>query len=389
MQTKPKTCALDKPDRGPLEKCSRSSITALQLELFNEGVVSRSLLDAVPNPLLIINAQWQVVYANPAVRELVDRNGEKPTTGLSEGEAFHCIHARHNLQEAGKHECCRICSIARVLSLSLKGKATSEDCRLNCEFTGTKANLDLRVWATPLEFHGERFSILSMVDISDKYRREMLENICFHDLLNTLSSIKGFLSIMKDGAFENQDEVCDLLERTTQNSIDEIVAMRMLEQATHDNLEVNNEPLETLSFLELMLKTLQRHKAAEGKILRLAESDCKDFIADPLLLRRVISNMLINALEATPDGGTVTLGCKEEDAALRFWVHNDQLIAREVRNQIFKRTVSNKGYGRGNGTYSIKLLSELLGGEAYFTSTESDGTVFSLLLRMENHLSDA
>jgi sensor histidine kinase regulating citrate/malate metabolism len=94
--------------------------------------------------------------------------------------------------------------------------------------------------------------------------------------------------------------------------------------------------------------------------------------------------MLINALEATPDGGTVTLGCKADHAVLRFWVHNDQLISKQIRKQIFKRSVSNKGHGRGNGTYSIKHLSELLGGEAYFTSTDSDGTVFSLLLRLDN-----
>jgi nitrogen-specific signal transduction histidine kinase len=384
MQTKPKSSALVKQSHERLDKCKRSSVTNLQLELFNEGVVSRSLLDAVPNPLLIINEQWQVVYANPAVRELIDSDGGKPLAGLSEGEAFHCVHARHNLQDAGKHECCRICGIARVLSLSLKGKASSEDCRLNCEFTGTASNLDLRVWATPLEFHGEMFSILSLVDISDKYKREMLENICFHDLLNTLSSIKGFLSIMKDGDFEDQDEICALLERTTQNSIDEIIAMRMLEQATHDDLEVKVEPLETLAFMEVMHKTVQRHQAAEGKKIQLAESKSRDFNADPLLLRRVLSNMLINALEATPDGGTVTLGCKADHADLRFWVHNDQLISNDIRKQIFKRSVSDKGHGRGNGTYSIKHLSELLGGEAYFTSTESDGTVFSLLLRLDN-----
>ena len=194
--------------------------------LINHRLAARALQRrrCFTQPPLIINEQWQVVYANPAVRELIDKDGGKPLLGLSEGEAFHCVHARHNLQDAGKHECCRICVVAKVLSLSLKGKASSEDCRLNCELTGTASNLDLRVWATPLEFHGERFSILSLVDISDKYKREMLENICFHDLLNTLSSIKGFLSIMKDGDFEDQDEICALLERTTQNSIDEIIA---------------------------------------------------------------------------------------------------------------------------------------------------------------------
>ncbi len=372
--------ALCNHTHGNLDKCNHSSITDLQHELFNEGVVSRKLLDAVPNPLLIINENWQVVYANPAVRKMIDNDGETPVVGLSEGEAFHCVHARHSVLEAGKHECCRICGIAKVLSISLKGKAASEDCRLACELTGAAANLDLRVWATPLEFHGERFSILSMIDISDKYKREMLENVCFHDLLNTLSSIKGFLSIMNEGAFEDQAEICAMLERTTQNSIDEIIALRMLEQSARDDLEVRPEVLETINCLEEIFKTVQRHQAASGKTLRMDNSESITFTSDPRLLRRIITNMLINALEASPPGGTVTLGCETESSAVRIWVHNDQLIPRDIQNQIFHRTISSKGLGRGSGTYSIKLLSELICGEAYFTSTEKDGTVFSLLL---------
>jgi len=366
------------------DKSQTSAMANLQHELFSEGIVSRALLDAVPNPLLIINEAWQVVYANPAVRALVNKDGETPVKGLSVGEAFHCVHSRHGLQEAGNNACCRICGVARVLSISLKGEAASEDCHLACELTGAASNLDLRVWATPLEFHGERFSLLSLVDISDKFRREMLEKICFHDLLNTLSSIRGFLSIIKDETIEDQNEICDLLERTTQNSIDEIMAIRLLDSVVHKDLQVQPEDLESHAFMELMVKTTQRHPAADGKQLEMAESDSRPFRTDPGLLRRIISNMIINALEATPARGTVTLGCSADATTLRLWVHNDGLIAHDVRTQIFQKISSTKGSGRGVGTYSIKLLSEALGGEVYFKSTKTSGTVFSLLLKNQD-----
>ncbi len=369
-------------------KAKASNITELQNELFNEGVVSRALLDAVPNPLMIINEHWQVVYANPAVRTLVHKDGNNPITGLSEGDAFHCVHARHSVQEAGKHECCRICGVARVLSLSLKGQAASEDCHLACELTGTAANLDLRVWATPLEFHGEKFSILSLVDISDKQRRAMLENVCFHDLLNTLTSIKGFLSIMKEEEIEDRQEICELLEQTTQSSIDEIIAIRLLERIEQNDLHVQEETMESLSFLSMMIRTLQRHPASEGKKLKLAGSDSYHFKTDPRLLRRIINNMLLNALEATIAGGTVTIGCAA-DEGIRYWVHNDQVVSREARHQIFQKMQSTKGHGRGVGTYSIKLLSEVLGGEVSFASNESEGTTFSLQLQANGLEGDA
>lgn len=365
-------------------KSQTSAMTSLQHELFSEGVVSRALLDAVPNPLLIINEDWRIVYANPAVRSLIDKGGEPQVKGLSEGEAFHCVHTRHSLQEAGNNECCRICGVARVLSMSLQGKTASEDCHLDCELTGTASNLDLRVWATPVEFNNERFSLLSLVDISDKFRREMLEKICFHDLLNTLSSIRGFLSIIKDEKIEDLDEICDLLERTTQSSIDEITAIRLLDSVAHKDLQVQPEALESLEFMDLMIKTAQSHPAAVDKHLKIAESASRPFRTDPRLLRRIISNMIINALEATLAGGTVTLGCTADNLVLRFWVHNEQLIPNDVRTRIFKKISSTKGSGRGFGTYSIKLLSEALGAEVHFTSTKSNGTVFSLQLRIQD-----
>ena len=91
--------------------------------------------------------------------------------------------------------------------------------------------------------------------------------------------------------------------------------------------------------------------------------------------------MLINACEATPAGGKISFGAYKDSSILAIWVHNDQVIPTEVRENIFQRAVSTKGQGRGVGTYSIKLLSELIKGEVYFTSAESEGTTFSLLLK--------
>jgi sensor histidine kinase regulating citrate/malate metabolism len=52
-------------------------------------------------------------------------------------------------------------------------------------------------------------------------------------------------------------------------------------------------------------------------------------------------------------------------------------MKREIQLQIFQRSFSTKGSGRGLGTYSIKLLTEqYLHGKAWFTSNEVEGTTF-------------
>ena len=67
---------------------------------------------------------------------------------------------------------------------------------------------------------------------------------------------------------------------------------------------------------------------------------------------------------------------------MAFLVHNPGAMPEEVQEQIFQRSFSTKAKnGRGVGTYSIKLFTEkYLGGRVSFTSTEHEGTTFTVVL---------
>ncbi len=103
---------------------------------------------------------------------------------------------------------------------------------------------------------------------------------------------------------------------------------------------------------------------------------------DARLLRRVLGNMLKNALEAVPPGATVTLGCECSAERVRLSVGNPGAMPSKVQQQVFERSFSTKAErGRGIGTYSMKLLGErYLGGKVSFTSNEAEGTKFFLEL---------
>ena len=103
--------------------------------------------------------------------------------------------------------------------------------------------------------------------------------------------------------------------------------------------------------------------------------------SDPVLIRRVITNMLKNALEASSQGEEASLILSEEEGRIVMSVHNPAFIPREVQLQIFQRSFSTKGRGRGIGTYSMKMLTEnYLEGEIGFSSDELSGTTFRVLL---------
>ena len=90
-----------------------------------------------------------------------------------------------------------------------------------------------------------------------------------------------------------------------------------------------------------------------------------------------IRDRIKNALEAARPGQMVTICCRPVETDVEFSVHNPNEIPRKVQLQIFQRSFSTKGVGRGLGTYSMKFLSErYLHGNVAFASTAEDGTTF-------------
>ncbi|MBC7964252.1 MAG: PAS domain-containing sensor histidine kinase [Steroidobacteraceae bacterium] len=361
----------------PLTGGKPSAVINQQDELLSSRELIRQLLNAVPIPLLVINRAWQVVYANSAVLDMLAPSGKATVLGLREGEEFHCIHGRSSSVEDGGEPSCRICGVARAVAVALKGEETIRDCRLTCDLAGEAHSLDLRAWATPLALGKETMSVLVLADISNEKRRALIENVYFHDLLNTLTGIRGLLDVLKHTDVKERPEICNTLDRMTLRSIEEIDALRTLTQAEESTLQVVWEELRTSAFLQDIVTTLCCHPSARGKGVVLdAKTIDVSFRSDRRLLRRVVENMLLNALEASQEGGNVSLGCRMTSGHVNFWVHNDSWMPDEIQLQIFQRSYSTKGQGRGIGTYSIKLLSSFLLGAVNFTSTQENGTVF-------------
>ncbi len=248
---------------------------------------------------------------------------------------------------------------------------------------GKHKSWDLNVISTPVSFNGEVFYILVLQDISDEKRRAALERIFFHDLLNSMGALNGLLSILREET--NPDETRELIklsEDISRNVIDEILSQRQIRAAENGELKVNIELCNSVELLDSAIEKINFHEAGNGKnIVRTEDSVNTFFAIDKILLQRVIINLLKNALEATQLNGTVTSGIRENEDKIIFWVKNDQLIPKDVQMQLFLRSFSTKGTGRGLGTYSIRLLTEnYLEGKVSFVSNEAEGTVFSIEL---------
>jgi signal transduction histidine kinase len=146
--------------------------------------------------------------------------------------------------------------------------------------------------------------------------------------------------------------------------------------------------LQALEMVQLVASEYRAHPVAMDKAVIVDPGSMNLPVkADFALLKRVLGNMVKNALEATPGGGSIRMGVRPEGSRAVFWVHNDQAMPDPVKLQVFKRSFSTKGEGRGLGTYSVKLFTEnYLHGAVGFASSHGDGTTFWISLEAATEL---
>ncbi|MCD8569530.1 MAG: ATP-binding protein [Geovibrio sp.] len=85
--------------------------------------------------------------------------------------------------------------------------------------------------------------------------------------------------------------------------------------------------------------------------------------ADDLLIYSCLSNLVKNAVEASPEGGIVTIECEKCGEQDIISVSNEGDVPQEIVDRFFEKYVTmGKVAGTGLGTYSAKLLSEAHGG---------------------------
>jgi signal transduction histidine kinase len=343
---------------------------------FATNPLLQSLLDAVPDIFMILNEQRQIVYANRTMLDFLGWKELDIESGLRPGDALDCDHSTE-VNGCGTTEFCRNCGAVRAILSSLRGVESVEECRI-IQHDGNA--LDLRVWATPLTIEGRKYSVFAVNDISDEKRRRALERIFFHDVLNTAGTLSGFVQLMQGASYEELDEYRSIIGVISQRLLEEIEAQRDLSAAESSELAVVLEPVNALDMLREVGERFSGHPVAEKRNLMIDDgAQAVIFESDFTLLGRVLSNLVKNALEASAPAQTVTLSCGMDGDWVAFRVHNDSFMPRHVQQQLFQRSFSTKGGGRGLGTYSIKLLSErYLKGDVSFVSSQAEGTTFTV-----------
>ena len=350
-----------------------------------------NILDALPDSALVLNQERQIVAVNKALLRTCGLSSDEALVGKRPGEAIHCLFSGDGPDGCGTGIHCTVCGAFRSFleSQQLNAPSTSESHLTLHDGTA----LDLEVTSTPIVIDNLTLTLCILKDVSAQKRHQVLEKVFFHDVMNTVGSIRHIVAMLGDDHVkpETKTHYRQLIAELSEKLVEEIAHQRRLVAAEQGEFRPSPGIVPVASLMAELHRFYSSHDLAEGRNLILGEvADCV-ILSDNALVRRILGNLIKNALEAAVRGGTVTMKCRESSDTVTFAVHNEGVIPQEVQLQLFQRSFSTKGgEGRGIGTYSIKLFGEkYLQGKVSFKSSEREGTTFLLTLpkRMQDRSS--
>jgi hypothetical protein len=353
-------------DRARLER---------EVQLASQSPIVNAVLETSDSMLLVLNRERQIVAFNGRV----PRPDGVELRGLRPGEALGCVNAAGG---CGASPACETCgALGAMVGCQLRRVPVEAECTIRSEAAGG-IHYELHARAAPVELEGTTFTVLSLRDVSAEKRRQVLEQLFFHDVLNTVAGLRSWSALLeRAGDPRRAAERIDLLSRQIER---EIRDQRALLEAESGTLTPQWSPLDARAVQEDVAAIFAEHRLAKDRRLELDPAPPElAFTSDRALVIRTLVNAVCNALEATPPGGAVR--CWAEPAAgggVRFHVQNPGAMAADVQARVFQRSFSTKAArGRGLGTYSMKLFGErCLGGKVSFVSDDQRGTVFTLAL---------
>lgn len=345
-------------------------------DLIASDPLAVSILNGIPTPVLILNQARQIVFSNKAFLSLINLSSIEMFMGMRPGEVIGCPSAKKGPDGCGTSKECTVCGALKSIANCFESGSGSEECTIKA---GPSSMMHLQVTTEMIEVAGTGFILYSMQDISNDKKKNLLERIFYHDILNSAHNINSMAELIStEPAGITRDEYLGMLIKSTGGLIDEINTHRILSNGNH--LDYISQPTQINSFfLYKDLKT-EFETLEDGRITIVLDkrSENFSFMADQTLLKRVITNMIKNAIEAEEHRGKITIGLMSlNEKGAMIWVQNPGYMSEEVQLQIFNRSFSTKGTDRGLGTYSMKILTEkFMKGKISFTSSPVNGTTF-------------
>jgi signal transduction histidine kinase len=340
-----------------------------------------SIIDNMQDGVVLADENRKVIIHNNRFAEIAGISVSEQIKGKRIGEVLDCVNAFQPPVVCGTHEACALCGFtAAIINIDIKEKLNEASIVRREQ----KDLIEVRVSSSTFMLGAKKYILLILTDITHEKRRRALEKMFFHDVMNKALGLNGLCELLKgSGSDAETTRLINLLSQVSAELTDELQSQKIMTSAENDEISVKPEEISLKALLQEKVEFYSTFKIARDKKILLQTDNADASVnSDIHILRRIMGNMIKNALEEVKPGETVTVGYNfPETGKIEIWVHNPGYMERDVQLQIFHRSFSTKGKERGLGTYSMKMLAErYLNGEISFISDIESGTKFSLFL---------
>lgn len=224
---------------------------------------------------------------------------------------------------------------------------------------------------------------------AEKTKGELITNVS-HDLRTPLTSIKGYLSLVRDGKYKDEKELCDFINIAYNKSEKLEVLINNLFEYTKLNNKGINLNFECISLNELLDQLIEELYVIceESNVVIKKQLWSKKIFAnvDGDKIARVFENLLTNAIRYVPKPGEIMVSLWSEDKYIMLSVENKCENINEAQlKKIFDRfyradeSRSESTGGSGLGLAISKSIVELHGGEIW-AEVQDENIIFYVKL---------
>ncbi len=345
----------------------------------------QTILSSITDGILVLDEKNNILMLNPSAEEMLGVKGaslaDHPlrdiVTATSEKERDFVLKFYTDL-----------------LIQNAKVKEPGEAVSFRVE--GPRKVLDVSLVRAPVGRGGTMGTIAVLRDITreaeiDRMKTEFISTVS-HELRTPMTSIKGYIDLLYMGVAGPLSEQQKRFVTIIKNNADRLASLVSdildISRIESGRVRLNFEPLSLKKVVEEVSLAFE-HRIREKSLSYIVDipDDLPPLWADKDRLTQILTNLISNACQYTPEGGSVTVTARAVGDVVQVDVRDTGIgIAPEDLPRVFDRffradhPVVRESPGTGLGLAITKAFVELHGGQIWVQSELGKGSTFSFTI---------
>ena len=343
-----------------------------------------TLLESMPEAVFLVDTDGRIVEANQAVERL---------SGIPRTKLLHMHHGDLAKYVAGPSALADDPSRWST-TRALRGESVRQERRRFSTPTG--AQVEFLVTANPIREADGRIvgAMVILRDISelaqlqehmaDVEKHNVIGTMAaslahdFNNVLDTINKAASLLEVAPDRPVDERSLIIRMIQNAVKRGSEIVGNVRQYltgHQVSTDNVDLNTLLEESIELTRPMWQG-QRNVSIVRQFQPIPRVR-----ANAAEMRRIFANLIINALEAMPEGGTLVVGGERDGAKVLAYVQDSgHGISPQEESKVFQPYYTTKKQGTGLGLSSALKSVRAEQGDITFVSRPGEGTRFTVEL---------